>query len=234
MLQYPQYIFSTEILKLVGKKNLSNYKKGIDIPCGSGYTTYYLSKGNAISWLGVDVDKTSIDFAVKKFSGRKVTFQINDIFLKLQKLKDVDILCVINSIFLLPDHDRLFNLVYSCLNTEGEGYFIIPNVDSKNYHSFINKNPNVNVKEYRIDVLVGLLAKINLVTQNVKGICYANMYGRKEIRFMSRLAPYYLIALNYIMTFWKAGTPSYFLIKIKKATSPNPPKLYEEKNPAYV
>jgi len=216
MLQYPQYIFSTEILKLAGRKKLAAYETGIDMPCGAGYTTHYLSKGNTINWLGVDIDTTSIDFARKNFSGEKVTFQINDIFQKLGELKNVDILCIINSIFLLPNHDKLFSLVSSCLSTYGEAYFIIPNIDSKNYRSFINKNPKVNVKEYRISRLKQELEKADLTIQEVKGICYANMYGRKETRFMSRLAPYYLVLLNYFMTFLKTGPPSYFLFKIRK------------------
>lgn len=217
MIQYPQYIFSTEILKLAGRKKLSACKTGIDMPCGTGYTTHYLSKGNAINWLGVDIDKSSIDFAIKKFSDEKVAFQTGDIFLTLEKLKNVDILCIINSIFLLPSHDRLFNLVSSCLNVNGEAYFIIPNINSKNYRNFINKNPGVNVKEYGVDTLTEELAKFDLTTEEVKGICYANIYGRKEIQYMSRLAPYYLVLLNYFMTFWKTGPPSYFLVKLKKA-----------------
>lgn len=232
MLQYPQYIFSTEILKLVGKNKLSNYKTGVDIPCGTGYTTHYLSKGNEINWLGVDLDKSSIEFAKRNFSTKKSAFQIHDIFVKLQELKKVDILCIINSIFLLPDHNKLFNLVFSCLSAEGEAYFIIPNINSKNYRNFIKKNPDVNVNEYRIDELTKELAKFGLTALTVKGICYANIYGRKEIQFMSRLAPYYLIALNYLMTFWKTGTPSYFLVKIQKPISHS--KHYEEENPIHV
>jgi len=232
MLQYPQYIFSTEILKLVGKTKLSIYKTGVDIPCGTGYTTHFLSKGNEVNWFGADLDKSSIEFAKRKFSTKKTVFQIHDIFTKLQELKKVDILCIINSIFLLPDHDKLFNLVSSCLDADKEAYFIIPNINSKNYRSFIEKNPRVNINEYKIDELTKALEKFDLITQAVKGICYANIYGRKEIRFMSRLAPYYLIALNYFMTFWKIGTPSYFLVKIQK---PNLNlKHYEEENPAHI
>ena len=217
MPQYPQYIFSSEILKLAGKDKLLTCKTGVDIPCGAGYTTHYLSKGNAVRWLGVDIDKHSIDFAIRKFSSHRIVFQTDDIFLKLRELKNVDILCIINSIFLLPDHDKLFNLVFSCLKADGEAYFIIPNVEGKNYRNFSKKNSGVNVKEYSVEALTEALAIYGLTTQTVKGICHANIYGRKEIKYMSRLAPYYLIVLNYFMTWCKIGTPSYFLVQVKRS-----------------
>lgn len=218
MLQYPQYIFSAEILKLAVENKLPRCKTGVDMPCGAGYTTHYLSKGNTIKWLGVDIDKRSIDFAVRNFSSQRIVFQTDDIFLKLKELNNIDILCIINSIFLLPDHNRLFDLIFSCLKPGGEAYFIIPNTKGKNYRNFSKRNPGVNVREYNVEELTEALSEHGFTTQAVKAICYAHVYGRKEIQYMSRLAPYYLIVLNYFMTWCKIGTPSYFLIQVKKSS----------------
>ena len=217
MYQYPQYIFFSEISKLILKdNNNSNRQLGVDMPCGSGYTTNYLSKNNNLKWIGVDLDKKSIEYAKNHYQNERVLFEENDIFLKLNELKNVDVLCIINSIFLLPNHDKLFSLVNSCLKDNGEVYFIIPNINSLNYRNFVKDNPHVNSTEYDVNTLTQELKKHNLSTKSVKEICYANIYGRRETKFMRRFAHHYLIALNYLMTTFKIGTPSYFLFQVKK------------------
>ncbi len=215
MYQYPQYIFFNEISKLMSNNN-ANRQLAVDMPCGSGYTTHYLSQNNKLNWIGVDISKESIDYAKTNYQNERVLFEENDIFSKLNELKNVDILCIINSIFLLPQHDKLFSLVYSSLKDNGEAYFIIPNINSLNYRNFIKDNPHVNSTEYNVDTLTQELKKHNLSTKSVKEICYANIYGRREIKFMRRFAHHYLIALNYLMTTFKIGAPSYFLFQVKK------------------
>jgi SAM-dependent methyltransferase len=220
MYQYPQYVFFSEISKLISNDNKnSNRQLGVDIPCGSGYTTHNLSQNNKLKWIGVDLDKNSIEYAKNNYQTERVLFEENDIFLKLNELKNVDVLCVINSIFLLPNHDKLFCLISSCLNSDGEAYFIIPNVNSINYKNFIKDNPQVNCKEYDVKSLIEELKKYNLLTKVQKGICYANIYGRKDTKLMRRFVHHYLIALNYLMTYFKISAPSYFLIHVKKQVS---------------
>lgn len=217
MYQYPQYIFFSEISKLISSDNKSsNRQLGVDIPCGSGYTTHNLSQNNNLKWIGVDLDKKSVEYAKNNYQTERVLFEENDIFLKLNELKNVDVLCIINSIFLLPNHDKLFSLVSSCLNTDGEVYFIIPNISSINYKNFVKDNPQVNCKEYDVKSLTEELKKYNLFTKAVKEICFANIYGRRDTKIMQRFAHHYLIALNYLMTAFKIRKPSYFLIQVKK------------------
>jgi len=50
----------------------------------------------------------------------------------------------------------------------------------------------------------------------LKPIVYAHLYGRKDIKFLSVFSHLYLFLLNSIQTFFKIGTPSYFLLVAKK------------------
>ena len=55
------------------------------------------------------------------------------------------------------------------------------------------------------------------ITDYSKGIARANLYGRRELRWMSAVAPFYLRCLNYVFSILKLNQPSYFLFELRNA-----------------
>jgi SAM-dependent methyltransferase len=216
-IQYPQYIFSSSIKKLISRlNNDGKILKVLDIPCGNGETTFHLSKLKNITIEGYDLDSKSIEHAVRTYKNANLSFYHGDIFTVLKSKSDMDVICVINSFFLLPDRDLLLTMIKNALSPDGNVFFIIPNIHGKNYLNFKKQSPQVNEVELSVEEFESILRKQGISPLFNKGICYVNVYGRKELKYLSRLAPLYLMGINYFLSGFKIGKPNYYLIGAKK------------------
>ena len=210
-IQYPQYLFGSSIRSYIRTHIPQTNGLLVDVPCGNGETSYILADLN-IKIKGFDLDENSIIRAKANYLKENLTFEKENIFEALGKESAIDLLCVINSFFLLPDRDKLLDLIRNSIKPDGYVFFIIPNIDSINYRNFKGTNSFVNQTELTLSEFKNKMESHGLKIVFTKPLCFANLYGRKELRFLSRLAPYYLIILNYLMTFFHIGTPSYYLV----------------------
>ncbi|HET7818687.1 MAG TPA: hypothetical protein VFL70_05225, partial [Bacteroidia bacterium] len=122
-----------------------------------------------------------------------------------------------NSLFLLDKQNEIIENIHKVLTDKGNVFFIIPNINSINYINFKKNNQHVNSLELDKYEFIQYIEKFNFKLVTCKPICYANIYGRKELRFFSILAPFYLRVLNFFMSAFKTGTPSYYLFSFQRA-----------------
>jgi SAM-dependent methyltransferase len=213
---YPQTVFSSSIRKYLFTKSVNNDFLIIDAPCGNGETTYSLSKNNQVKVFGYDLSEKSIRHANETYKRSNLTFECCTILEVFNKHPSVDFFCLINSFFLLPDRDRILKNIHALLASSGELVLVIPNIKGVNYLNFKKTNPLVNLIELDCDGFIRYVQSFGFKLEHKQAICYANLYGRKELTYFSIVAPLYLRCLNSIMTFLKTGTPSYFLLAFNK------------------
>ena len=222
--QYPQFIFATNIIQQIYSIR-DKFKKSdlylIDAACGNGETTYEFSKLTSINVEGYDIEEKSIKLAKKKYFKHNLVFKTDDIFNVFESKKNVDFICLINSFFLLPNRKTLLRLMHNALNDDGHVFFIIPNIQGINYINFKKKHSDVNLIELTLTEFSQTLQDNYFEPIYSKGICYANIYGRKELKYLSIFSPIYLTILNYFWSFFKIGTPSYYLVMAKKIYEKN-------------
>lgn len=216
-IQYPQFVFAKSIINFLPKKSDKPYTI-IDIPCGNGETSYQLSKLKNVKVEGYDIVESCIRNANQEYHNKNLVFEQGNIFDVLKTKVNIDAICVINSFFLLPNRTELLSLIANSLNAEGRAYFIIPNINGINYLNFKKSNPSPNFVELSLVDFENLLKTNGMELIKHQAICYANVYGRKELKLLSRLSPYYLMVLNFFMSRFKIGTPSYYLVICKKVS----------------
>lgn len=219
-LQYPQVVFASSIVSelkriVILKNKTSNI---IDIPCGNGETSYELSKLKNVKVEGYDIVENCIKNAKKSYQNDNLVFEQGNIFDILEKKSNIDALCIINSFFLLPNRIELLHLIVNSINESGQIYFIIPNINGVNYLNFKKTNISPNFIELSLIDFENLLKMSGIELIKHQAICYANVYGRRELKLLSRLAPYYLLVMNFFMTRFRIGTPSYYLVICKKTS----------------
>ncbi len=215
--QYPQYEFGYAVSNYVqrGRDN----KKLLDAPCGNGETSYTIaSKNPGLPVFAYDISGAAISNANKNFGPLKnLHFAVADIFDVVNKHSEVDYFCMINSIFLLPDQNLLVDLVHKSLHADGKFMLIIPNIEGKNYKDFRADHPTFNSMELRDHEFADFMKKHNFKMIHREGVCFANFYGRIELKLFSYLSPFYFRFLNNVMKLFNKKTPSYWFMVFEKS-----------------
>jgi trans-aconitate methyltransferase len=132
-MKYPQSLFTKKIKRLLpeGTKSI------IDAPCGSGLTTYELSRFfPAAKVTGVDISKKDISFANKKYTSSNLNYLEKDIHSFIDETEKIEVFCLINSLFLLPEPERLLRKISQKLNEKGQLFLILPNPESINFKRY--------------------------------------------------------------------------------------------------
>lgn len=214
---YPQYVWGREIVDYLSKSGLK-VKKIIDAPCGNGEVSYYLSKIKDCTVYGYDISTECISNAKNNFNIKNIIFEQKDIFDVLENQKEIDVFCLINSLFLLNNQELLLKKIRIKLSNDGVLLLVIPNIESVNYKNFIDaaNNRKLNNMELCLDELVKYLVEKGYKVIHCKGMNFVNQYGRKEIKYMFIFSHLYLIVLNYMYRYKKERMPSYYLIVCKK------------------
>ncbi len=211
--QYPQKVFGTSV-----RKQIAAYQKGqnwdvLDAPCGNGETTYLISKLPNINIHGVDVNAQSIETAKGNFKADNLKYECGDIFSHLEQARGrYNAMCIINSLYLFQDQERLLQLIADSLKDGGVFCVIFPNPVSKNYTYFKKHNPEVNVFEFTAEEFKPMLAKFGFKFQSVDGIVHASPFLRKEKRFFSIFAPVYMGLINSLAKLSSSSEPSYYIL----------------------
>lgn len=215
---YPQIIFAKEIEKVMNEFGL-DVKTVLDAPCGNGETSYYLSGNSNLFVTGADIDGNSIKVANKNFKSKNLSFVEANIFDLLQEKQIFDTICIINSLFLLPDKEKLFDLVRKNLKSMNSLFFlVIPNIESKNYKLFMQSNPGFKNQEIEKQEMVNILGQNNFTVKVCKEIVYINHYGRMEMKFLSIFYSLYLNLLNTIVSMKRKKKGNYILLACTKVS----------------
>jgi len=130
-------------------------KSLLDIGCGEGYGSYFLS-ASAKSVVGIDYDKEIIDYAKNKYCKDNLTFCAIDVK-ELSSLKDrFDLICAFQVIEHLRDTGSILGSIKELLCDNGLFICSTPNrLDaSPNSATPLNK---FHLKEYLSDEFKGLL-----------------------------------------------------------------------------
>lgn len=214
--QYPQRVFANEIIKLIAKKDTVTLTI-LDCPCGNGEVSYHLSKLPRASVTGVDIEEQAIANAVRNFKNPNLEFKTADIFDILSGTKKYDVICIVNSLFLLPKHNELFQRVHNALRDAGSSFIlIIPNTEGDNFKAFQTLNPGINKTVITTGELKTKAAEMCFTINNIKEIAFAGYYGRGELRFFSVFAPFYLQFLNFCKGLMKHKKGNYILYRLNK------------------
>jgi 2-polyprenyl-3-methyl-5-hydroxy-6-metoxy-1,4-benzoquinol methylase len=209
--QYPQIVFAREIVKEINKQGRTTINI-LDCPCGNGEVSYLLSRIKGAEVTGADIDETSISIAQKNYPSPHLHFKKKDIFELLSDESKYDIICLVNSLFLLTEHTRLLRMISASLkDSKSHLFLIIPNIKGKNFINFTEENPGVNLKTYSQSEMIGKLEEsgFRVRVNGSREIVLANRYGRKELKYFSVLAPFYLRALDGLNRLFSAKKGNY-------------------------
>jgi SAM-dependent methyltransferase len=212
---YPQNNFAGAILKFIDRK------KGvkqllIDAPCGNGETSWHFAKRPYLDVFAYDLDEQSIATAKANFKAPNLVFEAKSIFDVFPNLSQVDYFCIINSLFLLPDPEKILSSVREKMKDDSLLFVIVPNVQGKNYKWFIERNAGFNKLVLNSEEFASYFGKQGFEIKTTESLAYAHNFGRTDVRFLSVFAHVYLTVLNGMQKAMSIGTPNYYLIVLKR------------------
>jgi 2-polyprenyl-3-methyl-5-hydroxy-6-metoxy-1,4-benzoquinol methylase len=207
---YPQNVFAKSILRYISTTD--SEKKLIDAPCGNGETSQHFAKNKNLSVFGYDLNDKSIANAKKNHTAKNLNFETANIFDVMTRHTAVDYFCIINSLFLLPEPDRLLREAKNTLKKDGRLFVIIPNVEGKNFKWFSQQDKDLNKLLLNFDEITPYFKRCDLEVKEIKPIAYTHNYGRKDVFLFSVFSHFYLSVLNFFQTNLSIGNPNYFLI----------------------
>ena len=214
--QYPQVLFGREIMNSLNRSAIQPHSI-LDCPCGNGEVSYRLSALEQSAVIGVDINAKSIEMASTNFKSPNLEFKVADIFSFLSEKKQYDLICVVNSLFLLPDHENLFKLLHARLNGSKARLMIItPNPEGENFKRFQEQHPGVNKIVFGKHEMTTRAAELQFAVKEITELEYAGYYGRKELRYLSVLAPFYLLSLNFFKSSSGEKRGNYILYCLEK------------------
>lgn len=132
-------------------------KKGnsvLDLGCGTGYGSYYLSKKAIVT--GIDIDREAISYA-KKYYGKKVKFLQGDITKTLGIKDKFDIVCSFEVIEHLKKPEAYLSNINLLLQPKGVCIFSTPNISVFSPNGV--PKSKYHVKEFTKEELENLLKK---------------------------------------------------------------------------
>ena len=207
-----RYMFASEFVK--GKSVL-------DIACGEGYGSFFLSK-KASQVTGVDISDNAVCYASKKYVSSNLKFLHGDC--KDIPLKDnsVDVVVSFETIEHHDAHEEMLKEIDRVLREDG--VLIISSPDKKEYSDVRQYNNKYHVKELYFDEFNNLLKDyfpyVNIMVQRLKYGSFIhqlekNKDPKKNIHF-NLSAPLYFIAvasrINVV-----AGFDSFYEGKLEKS-----------------
>ena len=218
---YPQWVFSRKITAYLNENNNPQLaKKFLDAPCGAGEVSHQLSKSFAKSTiLGCDLSGEAISWARANFGHKdNLTFVEANVFDVLQSKPDFfDVICIVNSLFLLPKIDELMRLLHQSLNANGELILIIPNKDADSFLNFHSKHPSVNTFVVNLGQLENYLEHQNFKVVSKREALKINLNPYAWVNKLSLFKDFFLIAYNwYTERFAKNHVPAYYMVVAKK------------------
>ncbi len=195
----------------------------IDAPCGFGVTSFHLSRIPNTVVAGYDLDSDSVDRAKQCFGSEdRLSFSQSDIQNVLEEQTRVDVFCLINSLFLLPDPENLLRRIREIIFPHGDLFLIVPNIRSDNYRRFCELSPDSpNSLELSKEQFSPYLAELRLRVVSIEGLIHTSVYGRSSNRLATILRPVILRTSNTIAKRFLRSTPAYYLIHARPDSCAN-------------
>lgn len=216
---YPQYVFYEGIVSAFKQLNISSNKefKAADLPCGHGEFTYNLASNNNLHIDASDISKSFIAHAKTYFQRENINYSVSDILEALKgKENKYDMIFIINSLFLLPQHELFLKICYASLKEDGKLFVVIPNISSENFKAFQRLDSKLNILITSKKDTVDYISSFGFEHRISIDLVYASFYKRRELKLLGPLSNLYLILLNKIYTGFKKGIPSYHLLVLEK------------------
>jgi len=211
---YPQGEYISAIKPFI---NQSDKAVLIDAPCGRGATSWHLSAIKNLEVFGYDIGEKPIEIAKDSFSRSNLHFAVADIHNVIAKHVGMQYFCIINSLFLLPETDKILENIRGALKNEGKLFLVVPNIHTDNFKWFQKNYPEVNKFTIADSEFDSYFSSRGWSIQKVSPIVYARSFNRKDVKYFFVFAPLYLKALNFIQTLLRVGKPNYFMLALSKS-----------------
>ena len=247
---YPQREFAEAAAAAVRAAQLPDGAEILDLPCGDGTTTFWLAQNFPHSKVtGVDIDPKKVGRAKSLFLPAiafppsaslwrakakegchssfvhlsNLHFAAADIFDWLRQTPRLDALCLINSLFLLPDTDGLMRLIAEKMDDRSLFVCIIPNTASRNFQNFQRLQPQVNRLQISREEIEPFFARYGLRAVSVQGIVFQHFYGLLWPKLLGPLRHWALRRLHRRNS-GRAGTEACYFLIVLRRNSANAPK----------
>jgi SAM-dependent methyltransferase len=209
---FPQRDFSQAIIRHIKAEMGGEIKCLVDAPCGIGQTTYFFAKAFPNTRIiGIDIDKDLIQYAANHLQCSNVRYVVQDIqkITSLDLLK-VDVFCIINSVFLLPDMEKLLRDAHKILRPDGWLVVLIPNIESSNYKYFVSKfSSTLNVREFSAGEAESIFRPLGFRLMKVEPVIYIRIFGGPIRKGFFFFFPFIVRMLDRKM---KSATPAYYIL----------------------
>ena len=211
LLNYPKYLF----YKFIKNHIPSTAKQIVDAPCGVGYITYFLSKSfpDALFY-GIDIDEQSIKEAQRDWSGKNITYYQNDIY-TFSFTEDYDIFLLINSLFLLPEPNKLMAKIKENLKPGGSVIVIVPNIHSDHFKKFQLLQPGENTFIKDRDEMILFFKEAGYTVEKTEGLMYVPYIG-VDRKWLWKFKGSYPFVFDKVYR-WLFHKPAYWGFILKKS-----------------
>ncbi|MDH7463235.1 class I SAM-dependent methyltransferase [Chitinophagaceae bacterium 26-R-25] len=190
---YPQHQFYKFIINNLPQKK---YASIIDGPCGYGYITSQVAANADVKQaVGVDLGTDQISHAQRVYGkGAKgnLDFEKIEIHQFLSTQDSFDAYLLVNSIFLLPEPEKLLKAIHSKLSSEGSLFVIIPNVHSKNFNNFQKIDPELNKLILTKEQAEKYFLDYGFKTEKIEPLTFSYFFGNKLLPFTWKFRNLYL------------------------------------------
>lgn len=211
---YPQREFAEAVSNLLEHFDTGNNL--LDIPCGTGEIAFYLSQKTPKNVVAADIDPASIAQAKHLWGSSGVQFLQGDIFDVLRGQERLDVVCILNSLFLLPRTDELITLITQKMDTLSLLVLIVPNVSGPNFAAFQRLKPGVNTFQLAESDAEPYFNRFDLRVCWKEGIVFQPFYGRLDVRLLWLWRSWYLRRLHHEAAKKVHRIPNYFLFALQK------------------
>jgi SAM-dependent methyltransferase len=196
---YPQHQFYKFI---IGNLPQKKYSSIVDGPCGYGYiTSKVASSADVRQVIGIDLGSDCISHA-RRIYGKGVNGNLDyaekDIHQFLNAMDSFDGYLLVNSIFLLPEPEKILASIHSKLSSDGALVVIIPNVDSKNFINFQKIDPELNKLILTKEQAEKFFLEHGFKTEKVKPLAFSYFFGNKLLPFTWKFRNLYLCVTSCI------------------------------------
>ena len=219
---YPQITFAASIKRHLPKESAFTL---IDAPCGNGETSYHFARMANATVRGCDIDDKSLGNARRHFSLPNLTYEQQDIRSLVAESPRFDAFCIINSLYCLPDCERVLSQLRDLMHSDAQLFIIVDNIEGgENYRRFAashpvtpKKSPSSQLHALKNAEFHSFFESLGFVVKDVTPIVYTHSHHPLAGRLLSIFCHFYLAALNVFQTSLRIGQPNYYLIRLQRA-----------------
>jgi SAM-dependent methyltransferase len=182
-----RYSFARQHIDIIKDKRI------LDIACGVGYGSKYLSEIPDAEIIGVDRSKDALSIAKERFKSLNITFVEDDCLdpRKLDSFNNFDIIVSFETLEHVKDPAKFLRICFDKLSDEGTFFVSTPNASVSSPNGIVTCEHHE--KEYKADEFVELLSNA--------GFEVIKLYGQ-ELNEMGVLKSEMRVFINHIYSNW--------------------------------